>query len=168
MIIFDYILIMILLGFVYYGYRSGLLQSIGVLLGLIVGMAIASRFFESVGDLLGGSNFSKVLAFIVLFAVITKVVGWLFKMVGKVFKVITVLPIISQIESLLGAIFGAAEGIVFLAVLLFFLVKFPVNDWLATSIETSALAAVLLQIGAIFVPLFPQAIQKLEEIVESD
>jgi membrane protein required for colicin V production len=166
MILFDYILLGALLLFVMYGFRAGFLQSIGALIGLIVGTVVAGRYFEAVGDALGGSNTMKMLAFFLIFGVVTKLIGFGFKIVGKIFKIVTVLPLLAQLEKLLGAVFGAAEGILFLAVMLFFLSKFPVNDWLTTSMQESAITPVFIKISGIFMPLFPLAVKQLETLLK--
>lgn len=166
MLLFDYILLGILLLFVLYGFRAGFLQSIGALIGLIIGTIIAGRYFESAGNLLGGSNFMKMLAFFIIFGVITKLIGFIFKIIGKIFKIVTVLPLLAQLEKLLGAIFGAAEGILFLSVMLYFLSKFPVNDWLTISMQGSIITATLIKISGIFLPLFPLAVKQLETLLK--
>ncbi|MBI5254594.1 CvpA family protein [Candidatus Falkowbacteria bacterium] len=166
MLLFDYILLGALLLFVFYGFRAGLIQSVGALIGLIVGSVFASRYCESIGNLLGDSNFMKMLAFFLLFGLITKLIGFVFKIVGKIFKIITVLPLLAQADKLLGAIFGAAEGILFLAVMLFFLSKFPINAWLTNSMSASVITATLLKISAIFMPLFPVAVKQLETLIK--
>ena len=90
MILFDLILLLILGGFVAYGLWFGLIHTLGSLLGMVVGVFLASRYYElGAGWLMNitgwGDNFSKVLIFIIAFFIINRLVGFCFWIVDVCF-----------------------------------------------------------------------------------
>lgn len=163
--ILDIILIVIILLFAVWGFRKGFLQTLGGLIGIVIAVIIASRFYLKLGDLFGGTNFAQVISFILIFVVIVKVVTLVFWALGKVFQVIAVLPFLHSAEKALGAVLGLAEGILLLAVLIFILSKYPVSDWLTWQMKDSIMTAVLLKIAYVFLPLLPEATKKLKSII---
>jgi uncharacterized membrane protein required for colicin V production len=74
MFIFDIILLIILAGFVFYGFFFGLIRAVGMLAGLLVGAWIASRYYLSVFSWVdqwwpGNPNIGKIICFIICFSV---------------------------------------------------------------------------------------------------
>ncbi|MEA3398467.1 MAG: CvpA family protein, partial [Patescibacteria group bacterium] len=95
--ILDVIIIVILSGFVFYGFFFGLIRTLGNFLGMIIGAIIASRFYLIVFDwvgpvFIGRDNLGKVLIFIILFILINRLVGFAFYLVDKVFRIIAIIP----------------------------------------------------------------------------
>jgi membrane protein required for colicin V production len=161
----DFILIGIILLFAYLGFRRGFLQTLGSLLGIIVASIVAGRFYLWLGDLFGGSNFSKVLAFILVFALIIKLISLVFWALGKIFQVIAVIPFLQTFERVLGGVLGLTEGILILTVLTFFTTRYPFNDWLTSQMKDSVVVGILLAISYIFLPLLPEGLKKLKSII---
>lgn len=162
MVMLDYILLGIILIIGLSGFKRGFLESLGSIVGLVIATLIASRFYPLVGGWFGGTNLSNVIAFILIFAAATKIVSLLFWVLGKVFQVITILPFISSFDRLLGLILGLAEGIFVMSIILYFLGKYPLNDWLLLQMSISGVAKILLTIGQIFIPLFPTAVKMIK------
>jgi membrane protein required for colicin V production len=165
MVLLDYILLAIILGMALLGLRRGLLQSIGSILGIVLATIIASRFYEVVANWFGGSNLTNLLVFIAIFSITVKLVGLIFWLLGKIFKIITVLPIISHLDRFFGLILGFVEALLVLAVILSFLLKYPFNYWIVTQMSASIVAKVLLKIGIVFIPLFPEALKKIKSFM---
>lgn len=165
MVMLDYILLAVILILGLFGFRKGFLESLGSIIGIIVATIIASRFYPYVAGWFGDSNFSNIIAFILIFSLTVKIVGLLFWVLGKIFKLVTVLPFISQFDKLLGLVLGLVEGILVLAVVLNFFLKFPLNDWMIYQMGASVVTAVLLKIGFILVPLFPEAVKTLKSFM---
>ena len=46
-----------------------------------------------------------------------------------------------------------------------FLLKYPLNDWLNAQMADSIVTLVLLKIGIVLVPLFPEAVKKLKSFM---
>ncbi|MFH0988233.1 MAG: CvpA family protein [Parcubacteria group bacterium] len=162
MVILDYILIGIILLLGLSGFKRGFLESLGSIIGLVIATLIASRFYPLAGSWFGGTNLSNVIAFIIIFAAAIKIVSLLFWVLGKVFQIITVLPFVSSFDRLLGLILGLAEGIFVMSIILYFLGKYPLNDWLLLQMSISIVAKTLLGIATIFIPLFPVAVKMIK------
>jgi uncharacterized membrane protein required for colicin V production len=162
MVSLDYILLGLILVIGLLGFKKGFLESLGSIIGIIVAVIIASRYFPVVATWFGDSNFSKVIAFILIFSVSIKIVSLMFWVFGKIFRIITILPFVSSFDKLLGLILGLVEGIFVLSVILHFLLKYPLNDWLLWQMSISSVASVLLVIGSVFVPLFPEALKSIK------
>lgn len=161
----DFILLGIILLFGVLGFRRGFLQTLGGIIGIIIASIVASRFYLVLGNLFGGSNFAKVIAFIIIFALVIKIISLFFWAMGKVFRLIAVIPFLQSFEHALGAVLGVAEGILVLSVVVFFFSKYPFNDWLMIQMKHSFMSNVLLTISYIFMPLFPEAVNKIKGII---
>ncbi|NQT49306.1 CvpA family protein [Candidatus Kuenenbacteria bacterium] len=165
MITLDYILLGLILVIAFLGYKKGFLESLGSIIGIIAAVIVAGRYFPNVAVWFGGTNFSNIIAFIVIFSLTIKIVSLLFWVLGKVFKIVTVLPFISSFDRLLGLILGFVEGIFVMSIILYFILKYPLNDWLMWQMSISAVAKVLLTVGNIFVPLFPDALNAVKSFM---
>jgi len=165
MITLDYILLGIILLWALLGFKKGFLETLGSLVGIIIATLIASRFYPELSGWFGATNFTNIIAFVVIFGVATKIMSLVFWILGKIFKLVTILPFISTFDRFLGLILGLVGGIFTMSIVLYFLSKYPLNDWLTAQMGESVVAGVLLTIGVIFVPLFPEAIKKLKSII---
>lgn len=165
MITLDYILLGIIFILAVLGFKKGFLESLGSIVGIIAAAIIASRFYPHVAGWFGGTNLSNIIAFIVIFGVAIKVVSLLFWVMGKIFRIITVLPFISSFDRLLGFVLGLVEGIFILAIILNFALKYPLNEWMIWQMSISSVARVLLTIGGVFLPLFPEALKAIKSFM---
>ena len=165
MIALDYILLATILIWAVFGFRKGFLQTLGSLIGIIIAVIIASRFYPILSAYFGSTNVSDLLAFITIFGISIKLIGIIFWVFGKIFEVVTVLPFISSFDSLLGAVLGLVQGIFMSGIVLYFLSKHPINEWVIDQMMNSPISAVLLKITYIFVPLFPEAIKTIKSFL---
>jgi len=165
MVSLDYILLAFILVWALLGMKKGFLMSLGSMIGLVLAVLVASRFFPIVSGWIGGTNFSNIIAFIIIFSISIKLVSLVFWILGKIFEIVTILPFISTFNRLLGLILGLAQGIFVLSVLTYFVAKYPVNDWLLWQMSISPVADVLFKIAMVFVPLFPEAVKSLQSIM---
>lgn len=166
----DLILLISLASFVFGGLRTGLIQATGGVVGLFVGEVVASRmylqFAETIGPIFNNNLiWSKVVAFILLFLLVARLVGVAFWLVDKMFHFIAIFPGMKAINALGGAAVGFVEGALFLGIAMQFIVRLPISFSLAEKIHASQLAAYLLAITGWLVPLFPQALKQTESIV---
>ncbi len=165
MVSLDYILLGMILIMGLFGFKKGFLESLGSIIGIIVAVIVASRYYPILTSWFGDNNFSNIIAFILIFSVTIKVVSFLFWLLGKIFKIITVLPLVSSFDRMLGLILGLVQGIFMLAIILHFLLKYPLNDWLLWQMSISVVSKVLLIIGQVFVPLFPEALKTIQSVL---
>jgi len=170
MILFDLILLLILGGFVLYGLWFGIIHTLGVLVGTIAGAFLAARWYEPVagwtGFLFGGhENLAKVICFLLLFVIINRLVGLLFWLVDKIFSFLKIIPFLSTINRLLGAVFGFLEGVLVLGLTLYVAERYPLGDWFTTSLVDSKIAHYFITVGKILTPLLPEIFKQLKSYV---
>lgn len=156
---FDLILILILFAFGLFGFWFGLIHAVGSLLGTVVGAVVASRYYTLWGD----SNTTRVIAFIVLYAIASRLTSFLFVAIEKFFKIAKLIPGIAIVNRISGAALGLAEGMIAAGVVLYFLQKFPVGP-LVGLINASPLAGFLIWVGGIAVPLFPEVLRQAQVV----
>lgn len=170
MILFDLILLLILGGFVLYGLWFGLIHTLGVLVGTIAGAFLAARWYEPVADwagfLFGGrENLAKIVCFLILFIIINRLVGLVFWLIDKVFSFFKIVPFLSTINRLLGAVFGFLEGTLVLGLTLFIAEKYPLGDWFMNSLADSKVADYFITVGKILMPLLPEVLRQIKSLI---
>jgi membrane protein required for colicin V production len=145
----DVILIVIVLAFVMLGFFMGLISAIGALVGVVAGAWISSIYFLDLANwlspyLLGMDGTAKVVAFILIFTLVNRVVALLFWIIGKVFKLISIIPFLKSIDRLGGAILGFVEGSLVVGTVVFVISKFSPNiPWLLDNLNSSRIAHIL-------------------------
>ncbi len=172
MSIFDIALLIIISAFALFGFWFGLVHTVGSLIGTVVGVYLASRFYGVVANWIinftgWNQNYITVIVFIVSFLLITRLVGFLFWILEKFLSIFTSLPFIRGLDRLLGLIFGLLEGAIVVGVSLFFIARFPISMVFMNGLADSQVAPPLVRLASIFVPLFPEALRMLRSTVES-
>ncbi|MDP2685441.1 MAG: CvpA family protein [bacterium] len=167
----DIILLSIIALFGIIGIAVGFIHAVGSFLGLVIGVYLASRFYAPVADwlmyLIGrDSNFIRVLMFVVAFVLIAKLVGLAFFFLEKVFNILKFIPFVKTFNRFLGFLFGLAEGMVVVGMIIFFIDKFPLSDRLMAGLANSVVAPYAEGIASILWPLLPQSIRLLESTVD--
>lgn len=115
MLLFEILVAIVLLAFIANGVKAGCIETLGRVIGAVVGF-IAARAFA--GWLIGivslflPVDWAFTISFLIIFLIVDYVVGLLFKIAGNFLKIFTRLPILKQINGLLGGIFGFLEGII--------------------------------------------------------
>ena len=167
----DIIFLIIIGGFAMFGFWFGFFHTVGSFFGTILGILLASRYYGPMADWLAsltgwGENISKVIMFVIAFFVINRIVGFLFWIVDKVFSVVTHLPFISSINRLSGLVLGFFEGVITLALVIYFIERFPLSDRLMDQLSNSQIAPTLSGVADLLVPLLPTALKMLHSTVE--
>ena len=155
---FDLILILIIFSFVLFGLWFGLIHALGGLLGTVVGAVVAAKYYKHWGT----SNLGQVISFVVLFTLGSRITGFIFYGIERLLKVANIFPGIKTINRLAGGILGLAEGCIVIGVALVFATKFPFPA-LITAVGRSEIAQFLIGVGTTVLPLFPQALQQVQE-----
>ncbi|MEI7512644.1 MAG: CvpA family protein [Candidatus Uhrbacteria bacterium] len=105
--IVEIILVVLLLALAARGWKLGIVESLGELVGAVLAFMIAryaSGWF--------GVGTSRFIAFVVIALIVAKLVGTLFHIASKLLKIVTTLPLISLVNKFLGGILGFLSGIV--------------------------------------------------------
>jgi membrane protein required for colicin V production len=171
MSIFDISLLVIIGGFMVSGLFKGLIRLLGHIVGLIVGAYIASHFYLLVYDwsknlFNNHENAGKIVVFIVLFIVVTRLSAWLFVLLEKVFKFMAVIPGSKYINNVLGGILGALEGSLFLGLIIFVAIRYtPIGAVFSEQLTGSVIAPLLLKVVNIILPILPDALKALQTVI---
>ena len=169
--IFDVALIVLLSGFIFYGLFFGLIRVIGGVAGVVIGAILASRFYlfaYSYIDsfFLGYDNFGHIVAFVLTFFLIRKLVILAFAVLDKIFKIASIIPFLTTFNRLLGATIGLFEGVLILGLLLFVSSKYAIiENWFGEWLATSIVAPWLVKMAGILMPLLPDAIKALNGLI---
>lgn len=168
---FDIGLLVILGGFVVSGLFKGIIRLVGHVVALIAGAWIASHFYLTLyewgqGIANGHENAGKVVAFILLFAVATRLIILVFVLLEKVFKFIAVIPGSKYINNLLGAALGFLEGSLALGLIIYVASRYSfVGNFFGDQLVNSSIAPFLLKIANLALPLLPAALKALQSII---
>ncbi|HZJ41103.1 MAG TPA: CvpA family protein [Candidatus Saccharimonadales bacterium] len=171
MITFDIILAIILAIFIFSGLRKGLIRSLGRIIGLIAGAFVASHFyltfFEWGRSWAGGHEaVGKVLAFIILFIVVTSLINLVFFLIEKVFNLIAIIPGSRYLNNILGALLGLLEGSLFLGLIVFVASRYALlSNLFGDNLSRSIIAPWLLKVVNIVLPVLPEALKALKSII---
>ena len=171
MSLFDVVLLIIIGGFGLFGLWFGLVHTLGSLIGTILGVFLATRFYAPVAgwlmSLTGWSgNFAKVLVFIVAFLVINRLVGFAFYLIDRLLGIITRLPFINSLNRLLGLAFGVLEGVIVLGILFYFINKFPLWPTLTNALLQSKVALFCVKTASVLWPLIPDALKTIKDTIQ--
>jgi len=170
MVLIDFILLIILGGFVLFGFWFGLIHTAGALIGTILGVYLSSRWYDDVAiwaqsHFAGALNVWKLITFALLFIVINRLVGLLFHILEKMFNVVAALPFLKSINRLAGAILGVLEGAVVIGGIVFIANKFPFG--LEQKLfAVSALKIYFLNVFNVLMPLVPQVLKAADVLIK--
>lgn len=173
MSIFDIVLLIILGGFILNGLSKGLINLLGRVLGLVIGAYISSHFYLQFFELIknifkGNDSVGKIICFIVLFLVVTRLVDLLFKILEKFFNFIAFIPGSKYINNIAGALLAFFEGALFLGLIIFVISRYAVVGNLlgiSDQLTNSMVAPFLLKIVNLILPVLPEALKALKSII---
>ncbi len=168
MTLIDIVLLILLGGFVLFGFWFGLIHTIGALFGVLIGAGIATRYFDVAAQWIhpysgGPINVVRMVVFIILFILINRLVGFVFYVINKTFKFAMMLPFLAGINRLGGAVLGLVEGALILGLILYFSEAYPISEAYSKMIlDRSSVAHYLLNTAKVLMPILPQAMKELE------
>jgi len=172
MLIIDYVLLFILGYFTLWGFRKGLIRAVGGMVGLVVAVVLASRYFETVGDSIApyigmqnNLNLARMISFVGLLFVINYGVSISVSIVEKMYKTVAILPFMKLGNRLLGALLGLVQASVSIGLILYFAARFPFGSIVEKFFEGSHVAPIVMQIANVVHPLLPDVITKLEGLI---
>lgn len=154
------------------GLKAGLVQMVGAIVGLFIGVILAAQWYESVGEALSQFVFAnplmaKVMAFTMIVLVVTRVVAIATLLLDRVVKFASIFPPIAAINRLGGLALGALEAILTAAAVIFFAEKFPINPQWPKLLDDSLLVPFLSGVGNYITPLLPAAEKQLQSILKA-
>jgi membrane protein required for colicin V production len=153
----DIVIIIYLIISIISGIGQGLIRSVLSLVGLIVGIVLASHYYVQFGNVLGFIP-NKDAANIVAFVIIVGVVAAVAAILGTIFKNLIHAIHLGLIDRLGGAVFGLVLGAFSIAALLTIILKYTNSD----IILNSSLASFLLSKFPIALGLFPSEFKTIK------
>lgn len=158
--LFDVILLLAVFGFTLFGLWFGLITTLGSLVGTIAGAFIAGQFYT----LVPGTVF-RVVAFIVIFIVVNRLIGFGFYLLEKVFHIISIVPFLKSINRLGGGVLGLLEGLLVVGTVLIVASRYDLGAWFTTAMTQSKVAPSLVSAAQVLLPFLPLALKQLQSWV---
>ena len=145
----DIAIIVVWIIFLIRGIWRGLLREICSLAGLILGAVLAHNFSASLGKILMETfGVPQVVSSISAFLAIFLVTVMLFGLVGSLLSKFVKMLFLGEVNRLAGGLFGVGEGIVLVAIALFFVTSIAGTPrFLQPMLEKSELAPPLIELG---------------------
>lgn len=147
---FDWILALLIAGLTAWGLVSGFVYSLGSLLGTILGIVVATRLYEPLGDeiapvLFGQTGVARAVAFFLLFLVVNQAVGAAFWVIGKAVGIMSIIPGFAILNRVAGAVLGFIAGIIILGVVFGYGQSIMENDSFSGTVDSSVIAPFFLR-----------------------
>ena len=167
----DIIFLGIIIVFGLAGFFFGFIHTLGSLLGTVLGVYLAFRYYSVISDWLMNisgwqGNISKVVIFTTVFIIITRLVGIVFFFIEKIFNILKFLPFIKTFNRLIGLILGLSEGIITIGFIIFFIERFPLSNFIMSYLASSVIAPYASGIASILWPFLPEAFRLLQSSVD--
>lgn len=166
----DIILVVVLLAFAAYGWKSGLISVIGRVLGIFIGAWVAGHYYMEMASYFAKISFGSELlqnaiAFIVIFGIVSQLAGLVFYALDKVFNAVAIIPGLKAINRLAGALLGVLEGALVIAVVLYVIYLFPFSGFMDEFIQESRWAHVFINLSHIIAPFIPDSLEKVRGLI---
>jgi len=169
MTIFDVILLILLGGFVLFGLWFGLIHTLGAIIGTFAGAFFAGLWYEPLGHWLEGifghPNLMRIFAFIFIFIIINRLIGFAFYVLDKIFNFLTIVPFLKTVNRLLGGILGFFEGVLVIGLSLFIIARFPLSDWFTSVLQASTVAPWFMAISKILQLMLPELLKQIHSVI---
>lgn len=170
MTFFDLILVLLVFAFVLAGLWFGFIHTLGALIGTIFGVLVAGKYYDSwatatQGIFFGNLNLARVVMFFVLMILVNRLIGIIFWIVDRLFKIVSVIPFLKTFNRLFGGALGFLEGVVVVGGSLYIAARYPIGESFANILGHSSVGLWLIKAFGLFAPLLPDIIHNLKSIV---
>ncbi len=159
----DLILLLGVFTFVIFGLWWGFIHAVGALVGNIFGVLVAGHYVAA--GTFGTSGWARVIAFIVIMVLVNRVIGIVFWVIEKIFKIVAIIPFLTTFNRLLGGLLGFIEGTIIVGGALYIAARYPIGGGFAEALAASQVGLWLLKAFGLFAPLLPDVIQKLKSVI---
>lgn len=142
----EIILLLILIGHIGQGWKDGFIHTMGRVVGAVLGFILARSWSISIAfifAILLPTGWARFVAFVVIFIVVNRLVGWLFKIADGLFRILSLLPFVKSINGLLGAILGFFEGAIVLGGIIWLVDNFDLIASLKALLAGSVVAGAI-------------------------
>ena len=129
---------------IFIGWQTGLVKTLALLCGILLGIAVGSRYFSQSAKIIGSftdnDNASSVLGFLVIFLLVLLS----FFMFGSLLKKTIKILMLGALDNVGGALFGFVLSIAFISSLLQMIDQFPIMG-LNNTIDDGSIASFLVE-----------------------
>jgi len=158
----DIVLIVLLFIPTFMGLRKGLIKTALSFAGLIIGIVLAGRFYDSLSVIFGFTN-NETLANVLAFVLILAAVYIVALLLAKLLRSIAQSLLIGWVDNLGGAIFGLLSGFLLLGAILAVIVKYAGSDVIAQSF----MARLMLDYFPVVLGLLPEDFKAIKDFFQS-
>jgi uncharacterized membrane protein required for colicin V production len=171
MLLIDIILLIILIGFIVNGWQMGLIKTLGALIGILVGIVLASHFFTELAYLFtpifgGRENLARIISFIVIFLVANGVIAMGIWLLRGTLKLLSFVPFVKLIDHVGGGVVGFVCGVFVLGIIIIVVDKYPIANFLTVYFEQSRIVPYIVKGSSIVMPLLPEAVKQVKGALE--
>ncbi|MBU4315378.1 CvpA family protein [Patescibacteria group bacterium] len=108
--------------FIISGLYYGFIRTVGSLIGMVGGIFVAVFAIEWLDSVWGISSHPilQIALFIIIMGFASQLIGWIFELIDRAYKLLTIIPFLSSINKLLGGIVGAIEAFVVLSGIIYY------------------------------------------------
>lgn len=142
----DFLIILIILLYAYSGYRQGFLRMLVDIIGIVISLIIALKFYNLVAEIFTGWGLNQYLAkpigFFVLW-VITQVIFWLIAMM--IFHYVPTNLHSKKINKFLGIIPGIFKGLIIVGIFLIVFLVLPFSSTVKNQLTSSLIGGNLIK-----------------------
>jgi membrane protein required for colicin V production len=145
---------------IFLGWKNGVIKPAFLLIGAIIGITLAGRFWADVADLLpiDDQSIAKIAGFI-LILVLALIAAWL---AARIAKRVLSLIFIGWVDSLLGALLGLITGSIAATSIISAMGILP-SDTINDSVEESSLTRPLIEMSGFVYTLLPEDFRNIRD-----
>ncbi len=170
MTILDLILILSVFSFVLAGLWFGFVHALGAVIGMVLSVLVAGRYYDawgaaSSGIFFGNENLARTAMFLLIMILVNRLIGIVFWLIEKMFKVVSVIPFMKTFNAILGGVLGFVEGVLVVGGALYIAARYPISTHFAEALSASNIGMWLLQAFGLLVPLLPEAVKQLKSVI---
>ena len=166
--LFDVFILVVLLLFVLWGAAVGIMGMTGNLFGFIAGIVIGGKYYVILGDFINNifpkfnDQLVNVISFIVVLALISKLISL---GVNLIFKVVSIIPFAKTINRLVGGFVGLIGGILVAGAIVSMLSRYPFTPWIKEALILSQFSPTLLLFFKPLTLLLPEVLKQLKSLI---
>jgi uncharacterized membrane protein required for colicin V production len=125
--------------FIISGLYYGFIRTIGSLIGLVGGIisgVFVLRWLDSIWSI-SDHPILQIILFLLISGVISQLIGWIFELIDRAYKLLTIIPFLSGINKLLGGIVGVIEAFIIISGIIYYAQTYLGEGILKTAILDS-------------------------------
>ena len=154
----DILLFALGAGFILTGLYQGFIRTLGSLVGLVGGMALGAYGIIWLSQFVDLTDHPvwKVLIFILIVIISGQLIGWVFELADRAWKILSIIPFLTSINKLLGGLLGLVEALLILAAIGYYTRTYAPEGSVSEAILTSTVIGWVDWVSGFIVWLFPQ------------